>query len=319
MKKWSKKIIRFSGRLVLISFVTLCLFECSYRYQWVDFYSAEWNGLNKEIKGECDILVFGDSFSAQNDSYIEFLRQQGKVVMNAAVPGTCALQSSYFFSDRVKQTKPKLVLFQVYLGNDLIDLNPPINYSELGLMRNIYWGLSKRFHSIQYVNYKLGQTTDHLDADQLETNQSKAKIEFAPENYSARTKLYLKSDPEIYNKMLWSQDEYTDDIIRLLRIYKEMIAELPTGTKYKFLLIPHFAQLNENLNNRLILLGGKTIDKIDQTDLITQAFENLFGEENVLNPIDCFRQEEASIYYENDPHLTAYGHQVLGKYLIKNL
>lgn len=319
MKKWSKKIIRFSGRLVLISFVTLCLFECSYRYQWIDFYSAEWKGLNEEGVDECDILVFGDSFSAQNDSYIEYLRQQGKVVMNAAVPGTCALQSSYFFSDRVEQTKPKLVLFQVYLGNDLIDLNPPINYSELGLMRNIYWGLSKRFHVLQYLNYKLGQTTDHLDADQLETDQPKAKVVFAPENYSARTKLYLKSDPEIYNKMLWGQDEYINDIIQLLKIYKEMIAEIPAGTKYKFLLIPHFAQLNENLNNRLILLGGKTIDKIDQTDLITQAFENLFGEENVLNPIDCFREEEASIYYENDPHLTAYGHQVLGKYLIKNL
>src|SRR5690606_32098707 len=100
------------------------------------------------------VLIFGDSFTAHPDSYVKYLNS-GYTSINCAIPGTGIRQHALIFSKRIDEYKPKAIIYQFYVGNDLLDLYHPINFSELSFLRNLYWKISEHMLILQYINYKL--------------------------------------------------------------------------------------------------------------------------------------------------------------------
>ncbi|HMT30944.1 MAG TPA: hypothetical protein PKD91_16855, partial [Bacteroidia bacterium] len=122
MKRVYNFIIIFIFTVILFSIII----ELAYRYQWMDFYRPEINGLNtKEILNsrKRKILVCGDSFAADPYSFVKSLRDsvEDYSVINGAVPGTGILQHQIFIGDRIQQHSPDIFINQFYIGNDLFD------------------------------------------------------------------------------------------------------------------------------------------------------------------------------------------------------
>ena len=103
-----KKFVRGCVQLVIIISCTLLLFEVVYRYGVIDFYKAEIHALNpiENIESDTvDVLVFGDSFSASEDNYVDQLREKHKELtfLNLGIPGTGIKQVNTFARKKIRK------------------------------------------------------------------------------------------------------------------------------------------------------------------------------------------------------------------------
>ena len=65
--------------LLYLVVIVVILMEVAYRFQIIDFYRAELNALNPQrntakTTGKKTVLVFGDSFTVQTNSWLNQLR-----------------------------------------------------------------------------------------------------------------------------------------------------------------------------------------------------------------------------------------------------
>jgi len=292
------------------------LIEVAYRYQWIDFYRVELESLNQQ-KGERkpNVLIFGDSFGAQQEGYIDQLRDSSSfhTIVNTSVPGTGAIQASYMAKRRLGEFKPEIVVFQVYVGNDLLDIHYPVNWNELPWLRNVYWTVAQRLRCLAFFNYKFGQLSQVLDQASLESTHSKTIDSFSVDQYSDRVKLYIKSDPQYLKRMIELDEEYKVVMEQVLKKYDDIIARLDEGVDYYFLVVPHCVQVNQGYISRYEKLGAQ-FDDDALTDRFTLAFEKRYGSERVIDALAKLRELEKNgtmCYYVNDPHMTMAGHKVL--------
>ncbi|MEL7223064.1 MAG: hypothetical protein AAGJ93_17200, partial [Bacteroidota bacterium] len=122
-----RKLLRGILYLLFLLVATILLLEVSYRWNIVDFYGANLRRLNTEELGTKSdlpsVLVIGDSFSADMSSYVGFLRDSLREhrIINAAVPGTGVRQHQRFFKQRIREFQPEMLIYQLYVGNDLLD------------------------------------------------------------------------------------------------------------------------------------------------------------------------------------------------------
>lgn len=300
----------------------MVLLELAYRYQWGDFYGVEWSHFNdgklaEEAKGE--ILIMGDSFSTSDNGYVELLRKRFPEINigNSAVPGTGVIEASYMASRRFADRKPDTFIYQIYLGNDLFDLEKPVNWGELGIMRNLYWWSANRMRSLTWVNYKMGQFQAPPSGDAKEYEEG-----FSPELYNKREKNYFASDrdwlrgqAEVGSEEWSSQRErYFDYLHDLLEYPKEHKAQT------LFLVIPHCSQLGRPYQDRMEKIGmkpGKEIpSSIKEHAWLRELQEIALNDPTIdlLFPIDLLRETESrgeAVFYQNDPHLNAKGQEVI--------
>ncbi len=305
----------------------LCLLEIVYRYQWIDFYRTEFNALNKKIPDNCknSVLIFGDSFSAQPNGYVDQLRDEfpNTCIYNASVPGTGIIQTSLLAKRRLNATNPKLVIYQMYLGNDLIDIHHPINWSELGVVRNLYWWISDRFRVLAYINQKLGQVSHSSTLDIDKDYDSKNEKVFSVDKYSSRTKLYLKSDPYYLEKSVGAATEYSFRIKKLIDGIGYLRAKIPDEVPLVIMPIPHCSQLGGHYYNEYLKLGAKFDNKkvyLQEDYALLSKLKKHFKNEDIvfLNPLPALSDQDSEdkrLYFANDPHLNKTGHQVLKQFL----
>ena len=214
--------------ILLVSVVgTLLIFETIFRYQIIDTFSGELRSFNPAEVLDPDstsdnLLIMGDSFTAHNGSYAAMLRtcQDEFPVINAGVSGTGVIEALITAPRRFDLAKPKVFIYQVFVGNDLFNIRYPINWQALSVVRNVYWTIAQRLRSVWYLNYRNGQIAYLLgqsDSDTLNltakwagTNftprglngQIQAPEKFSPEKYALRDKLMLKADPWILDKQI---------------------------------------------------------------------------------------------------------------------
>ena len=126
-----KKIGKIILRVFLIGIITLCIFELSYRYQWIDFYKSEWRFHNSEVseKSKNSILILGDSFSADPNGWVYMLRDslEEDAIYNAAIPGVGPETYELIFKRSFNNAKPNHVIVQMYVGNDQYDYEKPVS------------------------------------------------------------------------------------------------------------------------------------------------------------------------------------------------
>jgi hypothetical protein len=331
-----RNILRKALFVGYVSVAALLLFEVVYRYQWFDSYAAEFEALNEnenadrseqEDGEELSILVCGDSFSATPQGWVSELRSlyPEHQFINAAVPGTGIRETLILAPDRIEQFQPDVFIYQVYVGNDLFDIDRPTNWSDISIMRNVFWSMSDVFLSLRLVNYKIGQYSSIVGSDSI-IDVSKDAVGFDPKVYNAREKVYWDAEPSYFEKAIFLHEDVRDEFEELTAGIKALKAQLPEGCQMYVLVIPHAAQLDEKHFNRTAQVFSGFPLYNDTLSRWTQDIEWPFQSElrtrlqaeNTAKVVDAlsllrYSQSENSgpYYYANDPHLTLEGQRVV--------
>lgn len=316
---WFRNSLRFLRNIIVISLLTLLLFEIAYRYQWIDFYQVEWSYHNEEIESKKPktLLVFGDSFSAVKPNWTECFNADSSFynVYNASIPGVGVEVHHLIAEDRIEETHPQTVIVQLYVGNDLYDIEKPLNWDAYSFQRNIYWWMANFFYSLRYVNYRLGQ----VSRDVVSNSNPKTDSIFKVEKYDAREKLFVKSELDFPAGTILLEGPHLSRFDQMLDLLNEM-KERCGDVNFHVLVIPHCTQVSTIYRERFALMGSKNMD----LDLAQNYWSEQLKTDgfSVIDPLEVFQKAEekgVSIYYPNDPHLNQQGEELLGNFVFQFL
>ncbi|ASS47587.1 MAG: hypothetical protein A3D31_17320 [Candidatus Fluviicola riflensis] len=315
-KKRFRKVANWFLKAGIIAFITLCLVELVYRYQWVDFYKTEWEFQNKVRTPDQQkrrALVLGDSFSADTASWVNQWKKDSDLqIFNAAIPGVGPETYRLIVSNRVEEAKPHIVVVQLYEGNDLYDLSRPVNWSAFGWTRNIFWKCSNTFRSLGFINYRLGQSNQDLASP----GNAKTTDTFSLQSYDARTKLYILGDVTYPMSMVQLKGEYADQFQAIIEMLQELKSASGKNARFYVLTIPTCVQTNRRYVKQYKQLGAKLSQSLLKGHPWAERIKDAGFE--VIDPIEALRLSEKSgtpVYYENDPHLNSFGQQLVAEYV----
>lgn len=321
MKKlgsWVGKLFLFFTAILLV----LVIGEWVYRNQWVDFYAPEIQALNEQQKEELPtILFFGDSFTAQQSGYVSMLRGEFPQyrLINSAVPGTGIFETAYMAPKRIEKFQPDVVVFQLYVGNDLLDIRHPLNHTHLGIVRNLYWGLCDRLHILRWINYKSGQLKALL-GDKGSEQQPKEIGQFSVETYSPRIKRYIRAEPGYISNSVHLAGKRDTDMKILINELHQLITKLDPAVRVFILVVPHCTQVAPFYYEAYEAMGASLPAAVTHFRLhypFIERLENTVGtlrQVTILNPLEHLQLldiEGGRLYYENDPHMTELGNILL--------
>lgn len=327
-----KKIFKASISAALYLSAVIIALNVIYLSGLVDFYKPELTTFNSEDdlsedNGKDTILVMGDSFSAGNGSYPNILRNivPRYRIINSSVSGTGIIETKIMAKKRITRFKPRIFIYQIYVGNDMINITYPINWGKISLARNVYWALSSRIRVVSFINYRLGQLEVSIDRRYTEFKPSPeyyiSNDEFSVEKYTERPVIYNTADSNLINNTVLLEGRRKEDFGILIAGLKKVLKLLPIECRTIIVVVPHMAQLNELNLSRAKQLGARLDepDRILETDypFIEQLEEQLPGAVilNALIPLRQAEEKEISVYYTNDDHLNINGQKILADYI----
>ena len=317
-------------RRILTSLIALVVFvailEISYQHQIIDFYSTEYNHFNSDLpdSSKKTILVFGDSFSAQEDGYVQQLKAGLKryKIVNASIPGTSIDDVNLISERRIRQTNPDAIVLQIYPANDLSDISKPMNWDSLSFCRNLYWKWSERLTVLPYINYKLGQFSFSEPKAKIENIEDSSSL---IETYSEREKLFINSNPSLLSEHLHLSTAPAKATFAVyeseLRKFLKSIAEIKN---VYILMIPHCTRIGDFYYEQYTKIGAKLPEKsihYQPEHEFSKSVRRILAEyENVtfVNPttvLQSVQGDNAITYYLNDPHLTEKGSNIVSEFL----
>jgi hypothetical protein len=325
-KKWLRRMA--FGTLCTLVFVFLL--EVFYRNQWIDTYKRELRALNAEVDpifSKKRVLVMGDSFTAAPNSWVNSLRTRhpDMQIINSAVPGTSIFQANLMLAGRLKNFRPDLLIYQVYVGNDLFDLRYPLNWSEIGFFRNIYWAAANHLRGLGWLNYAMGQMKRIVKAPDFQ----QGKVDegrFDPSKYSERERLYLRAEPNLIGNQVLLRGGREADMTNFLALIQEFLS---TATQAHVpvivLVVPHCAQVHPRYTAHMKLVGADDMDTPDLRNSEFPFFQKIKTlerkEVQMINLLPALRECEEtdqSTYYLHDGHLNDAGQATLAKVVEDN-
>lgn len=313
-----------TGTLVIV----FLFFEIAYRYSWFEFYATEIVSLNSDSfdkKTKTTVLVLGDSFTASEHNYVGVLNDSLPDIrfINSGIPGVGMGELSLLAERRINEFHPDKLLLQIYVGNDLIDEEKPVNWNTITFGRNCYWSIANSFYCFRYLNYKLGQYKSGTNLA-VESGPTKNSNAFSTEQFSAREKMLTLADPGYLDASINLSGEYEHKYEKL-KANVDAIAALCREHKIELYIVvlPVSCQVNTEYRNNLMQLGAKfsTPYSADSTYPFFNRIVKDYNSENVqiLNPLIAFRKSEAAgvpMFYANDIHLNREGQKQLAQFLI---
>jgi len=328
---WKKLRSQLIYILFLICSVTLLL-EGSYRLYLFDFYGSNLRALNpSEAFVEDDretILVIGDSFSADLNSYVGHLRNSfpEKQIINAAIPGTCPKQHQLLFNRRIKRFKPQTLIYQLYVGNDLFEWRHPSGNGQISTARQVYWWLSDRIWVLGYINAKLPHIRQAFFQDLPTGLDPKILEAYHPDRYSGRSKIQFKAEPNLIEASILLKGKRKKDMRSMTKAIQDMIANVPVDCQVYILVMPHCMQIGDPYQQRMQEIGAS----MEQADEITKHnypfltnLKKAVRHPHIqwINPLPLLQAADSTqaVFYENDPHLNPYGQQLVGELLVEKL
>lgn len=326
-----KHILFFSAYLIFCLACFLLAFEGIYRYQLVDFYRPELraNNLPGDLKeaSRKTLLAMGDSFSAGPDTWVAFLRPQlpSYRIISAAIPGTGIFESLYTAPGRFRQFKPRVFIYQVYVGNDLQDIRRPLNWRTMSLPRYVYGFMCSYLglRSLTFANYRLGQLLSHPDAN----GQQNADPPFSSATYPKSVRIYTQAEPYNLEDTVLARGERSQDVAILIDGIKNLAGYAGPECRKYVVVVPDAGQVSDFYLDHLKQLGERVRDPqgLHRHDypLVTRLKEELAAADiKILNPLPLFQAQEQQgqrLYYQNDTHLKPGGQSLLGRFILERL
>lgn len=323
----------FSALTLGTSLAIILLFlESLYRGQPFDFYRPELIAFNAKADlngagGKRTVLLLGDSFTAGNGSYVKTLKRKlpDLRMINSGIPGSGIIEASLIANGRITRFEPSILIYQMYVGNDLFDISYPTNWRTLSLARNIYWAVCNHLRLIAFLNYRLGQIRGAYLARGSEPDQASnlddGREEFSPDRFINNEAIFLKADPHLIEKQIRVMEERRQDFSYLMIKLHAVLSTKDESCPCYLLVIPHASQISPRYLERTKRLGGlfRYEAEIFKTDypfvnLLQAEFKNCV----LLNPLGLFQQKEESgvrIYRTNDIHLSPQGNTILAEYV----
>lgn len=331
---------RYAFRILFIAILVVfpaTVIEWVYRMQWIDTYRAELQAYNSPevIDGKQDsksltLLTLGDSFTAGTATYPEVLRRMmpNWRIVNGGISGTGIAQATIVAPQRLKQFRPDICVYQIYVGNDLFDIRYPWRSANLTTARRTYWFLASHLRSFGFINYRLGQIRAGARTTYSPAPTGTISLaSFSPERYDARERLYFAAEPEILENHIYVTEQRAADYDRFLRGLEALRKQCATsGAHLVLLVIPHAVQVAPVYAERMRTLGA-SLDQHDQATSVDYPF--LFGireafEEaprvTVVDPLPALTASErdgSPVYFSNDGHLNEVGQHCVAQELLR--
>lgn len=326
MKAILRRTIRTLGKGIGLLLLLVLALELLFRGGCFDPYKTEWNFLNPEpskTSSDRRVLVMGDSFTASPANYAEQLRKRlpDWHIANAAVPGTSVHQAALIASRRLSEIQPQTLIYQIYLGNDLLDLRHPTNWNTLSTSRNLYWTTANHLRSLEWLNYKLGQWQAPPD-----DHAKQSPGPFDPDTYSPRQKMLLQAMPDL----IGAQSQLAGSCQETFGLYLDHLRSLlDQASQHQcrtiLLLIPHCAETAPRYRERMQQLGATFPHSDQRPQAFEQALRSALADRpavTILNATTALTKQcppNQPCYFENDPHLNPRGHQILADLLQPHL
>ncbi len=313
------------------------LVELAYRFQLFDFYRPELLAFNPgndltDAAGRSTLLVLGDSFSVGDGSYVNILRKSlpRLRIINSGIPGSGIIQTSFIVRRRMREFQPSLLLYQIYVGNDLFDITYPTNWKTLSFFRNSYWFLASHWRSLSFLNYRLGQERQSLLVGGYRPYQPSDSIYeepdiFSPSRFLNNEPLMLTADPRIIEKQVLLLEERERDFVVLVKKLRAILALKRPDCPCFLLVIPHASQVSPVNLERTTQLKGVFLhpELIQQEEYpfvirLREAFKDCI----LINPLKRFQNQATlgiALYWSNDIHLNPNGNEVLAEIVAEAL
>ena len=321
------------GCLLALSSVAVpfLLLEAVYRGQWVETYAPELRAYNPpdallSTEDRPTLLAMGDSFTAGVVSYPNALRESRPEwrIVNAGLPGTGIVQSRAICARRLKRFDPDCCVYQVFVGNDLLDLRYPWDGENLSLVRRAYWWLAMRWRSLGFLNYRLAQWSSPNPPAYEEFFAAKdLKTPFSPEAYDARERLYFQAEPHLVESQVRLQGRRAGDYVRWLNELSALRREFGSRNCLVILLvIPHAAQVAPIYIERMGRLGARFSEPAEmmKTDYpFVEGIRRRFAGDSqviVVDPLpdlQAAEREGRAVYFSNDGHLNRTGQEIVAR------
>lgn len=323
-------LFRNVSKLLGLSILLLGCLELFYRFQVVDMYQPELRAYNspKDLaEGGETVLALGDSFTA-GPSYVPYLRAQLPQyrIINGGISGTGVVQAAIVAPYRFRQFHPSILIYQIYVGNDLFDLRYPVNWQTMSVARNLYWIAAERVWVLSFINYRIAQMSYARKSVQLSVAQATdMKMSFSRERYTRRPVLYLRAEPGLIQDTVLVSGKRAYDYQKYLGLLRDMISTCKSSSCETYILvIPHCAQINDRYLNNFRSMGAIFADadafqKLDYP-FVNRLHQELSSIQNVriINALPALRAAEEQgeeVYYRNDEHLTPRGHEIIAALL----
>ncbi len=319
------------GYLALVGMASLLLLELCYRYYLFDFYKNNFRLLNPPALFAPNdqrpaILAMGDSFTADPQSYVRHLRDSLPAyrIFNAGVPGTTVKQAALMVNKRIRQVKPAILIYQIYVGNDLFEFRHPQMASGISPIRQSYWWLADRIWVLGYINSRLPHIRRALTNDLPNDYQAKKEADFDAARYSRRTKLQLLAEPDLVENTAYLTNGRAADFQSYSGYLSQIIDAVPEGCKMYLLVVPHCMQISKSYQQRLQQIGASSTANILLRETNYPFLDSIMVKsdvDKVLNALPVLRaaEQQQPVYFANDPHLNPFGQKILGGFLINHL
>ncbi len=329
----------------------LTMLELAYKTQLIDFYRPELTSYNPDAlasppNGNMTILVFGDSFSAGlGDTYVARLREKLSEfrVINSGVGGSGSVQAHLIAPRRFQSFKPAVVVYQIYVGNELFDIRYSSNLDATGIMRWAYWNVANHFRFVSWLNYRLGQIwaakeRSRVANDGLLSEVSKSEIRamrqdphkaFSPELYTERQKIMISAEPDLVDNTLNLLASRRKDFQRLVSSLREIMQLCnPNNCRAYVMVVPHKMQVSRRYLAEYQQLGAlvRKADAVMNLDypFIAELQRRVTDLDHVkvLNPLPDIQRKEAEgvhLYFFNDEHMNQNGQMLLFNTIVNQL
>ena len=303
---------------MLVSVSVLLLLEAAYRLYLIDFYRPELEAHNPDLKideRKQTILFLGDSFTGHHESFVSHLRRElgfSLNLVNGAVSGTGIIETELLAQDRIQEFNPDLMVYQIYLGNDLMDIKHRIS-GHSSLLRRFYYSLSDRLRVIKFINYRTGQMRSAVTWND-DSNYRASGNAFKEGNYSERQIRIFAEDPGILCSTLELRNGRQAEFERLISGVAAIKNNLGKNGQLILIIIPHCAQVSGVYEKRMVELGMNEMEC--ETMRFVQEIRNNFPTVEIIDPLSEFQRlerEGMELYYQDDPHLSPIGQVELGK------
>jgi hypothetical protein len=342
-----RRAVRTAAKLALLPalcvVVSAVALESAYRLALFDPYRGELNAYNppevlEEERSRPTLLIFGDSETAGRGGYVDRVREARPDlrVINGGIPGSFVMQANLVAGQRFARFEPSLVLYQVNVGNDLLNARYPVSWGELSPVRNLYWTLAHRLRFLEYGNYKLGQLGRARQAAKLQPVVTPAVDEpcrydldaFDPASYTERERRYIRAEPALFENQALLRPARQAAFERLVAGIGELLGRCePPSCRPFLLVVPHASQIDEGYQRALARLGAEFREPerllADESPFLEALGDRLHRPDlRILDARPTLRQaarEGEHTYFLHDPHLNGCGQRRLAELVLASL